>query len=657
MSAITQHNTIFLNNQWYPVVPESYAVQDVTAFPPIVREGHPTYEQLQGDNVVGWDNWAGGFAEVQYTDPDRYYFSNGCDASTPFQVILGPRRNFTSGISDPPLKIRQLLPGELPVGITATAVFQKDSGADTWSSKLSSVTPTDIIAWGDGTNTLYLVAMGNANAYQYTTSLSGTPSWTTSNLTANSDDDKADFWAVGPGGTGINGGTLWKAVKPNKVFATDDPKNTSGHWTSPYYIGSSATDITAFGVFDNRLLVGKPEGLFWVQPDGTVELLIDMSGAVSANNCEGMVSWRGYLFVPWQQGLYQFSGGNLLNLGEITTSFRNVGPNVNAANASAIRGRITAMAPSSDALWAAVESNAGNSYIMKYNGDPVPGRGWHPISLAEESTSIEAMGVEIPSSGNPRLYFGISGLFDGVRYYILSADGDNPLLDSNYRYQLQGTLELAEYASPIKGMTKLFAQLRIEVENVDGASKYVDISISTNSTEVGDIGDLSYTQDDAGNFTALQRVDQEGISTITFSTTTTGRRIILRATLNTDDDTVTPRMRLVELSYQLRPVYRRRWQFDVAAAEFQRTHPTRRPQHMITNLEAARDSGEAVNFQDEYGDTWDVVVETVTRVSTEWPPGKPPNAIMRVSLLEYQNAAGAWYADAEDAIVEEIFAA
>lgn len=626
--------TVRLNGNAFEVVPRSWQVSELVPVPAPMREGATAFADRQDDSAYTQRDWSDGYGQVTHPSPSaptRFADSRNVLTDVPgLGVVLSFEHQVVTGMDEAPTKVTQLTVAGRMAALSATKVWLRQAAADVMDSKLSGVTPKDIIAWGDGANTLYLVAMGSGAAYRYTTDITASPpTWVTSALSG--DDAKADFWAMGPKGTGTSGGTLWKALKPNKVYATDDPKNATGHWTSPYLVGSSATEITSFRIFDGRLLVGKPEGLFQIKPDGTVEPIIELAGALDGNNCMAMESWGSYLFVPWLQGLFLYKGNYLLNLAEVTASFRDVGPGINSGSGSDVRGRVLAMCHAPTRLYAVLASESGNYNVLRYNGNPTPGYGWAPF-LALDANACAALGWEQPASGNPRLYFGYGA---GLRYVIMPRSGDNPLLDSGCRFASSGWVESAEYESPLPMMAKAYTYEALDLERVGAGGRYVDVSYSVDGAAWG----------------ALMRVEAEGLSNIYYSTNTTGRRIKRRHTLGTGENTNTPRLRLAELHWEPRPPARKRWSFQVIVAAGTASNPTRTASKAKGLLEAARNSVAPVGFTDRLGDSWDVFVEQVGEVEVAKIPGTAESVfVISVAAKEFRSGLGVFYYDDENAL-------
>lgn len=631
--------TITLNGNLFEIVPGSFRIAPQARAPRLV-EGAPGQGEAAEDSVVGWNDWQDGGFEAVWRNPARFATAKDVITDIPNQITLSflqQTMTYSQTIDGAPIKIAQFRPGDLPVMITPAIVWLKDSGANSWTAKLTGVSPTDIIAWGDGTDTLWLVAMGNATAYRYTTDITASPvSWTTSNLGAGGNAQYADYWAVGPKGSGSNGGTLWKAVKPNLVYASSNPKN-GGAWTSAYTVGGSESNITGLAVIEDRLIVAKTDGLYWIQPDGTVQLLVDMSGAVDANNGSAIAGWGGYMFLNWAQGLYQLSGRNLLNVGEITGSFRDVGPNANNQESGDVRGRVTALLGAPTRLYAALTNESGNYSISRYNGDTRAGFGWNPGFLYLGANACSALGWEVPSSGNPRLYFGYGS---GVRYVVMPRSGDNPLNDSACSYAASGSLELAEFeGAPFRAMAKAMLYLGVDAERLSSGARYVDVAY-----KIDDDGDDAWQ--------TLGRYQTSGLNKVYYSTIASGRRIKLQLTLGTTGSTNTPRVRSVEHHYEFRPARRKSWFFQVKAAPT-RTNPTRTAKAVRDLLVAAGDADGSVAFEDRYGSPWDAFVEEVNEIETVRIPGSAePLEVIAVRAREFKTGAGHFTVDALDALVD-----
>lgn len=633
--------TILLNGIVFEILPSSMRVTPQATAPRIVN-GLPSGGEASEDSVVGWDDWQDGGFEVTYKNPARVSTAKDVITDIPHQLTLSMLQQATTGVDEAPTKIAQLRAGDRMTAISATEVWLKDAAGEAWTAKLTGVTPTDLIAWGDGTDTLWLVGMGNATAYRYTTDITATPvTWTVSNLGAGGDAQYANFWASGSAGTGGSGGTLWKAVKPNKVYASANPKN-GGAWTSAYTVGGSETNITGMAVIEDRLIVAKEDGIYWVQPAGTVQLLIDLKGAVDATSGKQMVAWGGYIFLNWVQGLFQLSGRNLLNVGEVTGSFRDIGPHVANQEAGDVRGRVVALLGAPTRLYAVLANESGNYSISRYNGDPRPGYGWNPGFLWLGASACNALGWEQPTTGNPRLYFGYGA---GIRYVLLPLYGDNPLLDSACRFASTGTVEMAEYeGAPFRAMSKAMLYDALDLDRTSASARYVDIA---------------YKLDDDGviGWSTLGRFETDGLSKKYFSTTETGRRIKLQLTLGTTASTNTPRVRLLEHHFEFRPTRRRVWNFQVKAAQT-RTNTTKTAKAIRDDLVAAGDSVQPVSFEDRFGTLWDCFVTQV--LEQEWAklPGAPePQEVIGVTLHEFKSGVGASYCDSESAIVGVSYAA
>lgn len=630
-------DTLILNNKVYQIAPGSYQVEDMAAFPQPVRDGTPSYDTLAHESVVAWDDWQDGGGEVLYREPARYYNAQNVITDIPHQLTLSYLQRATSGLLEAPTKLAQLRPNDPMVALSTARLYSKSTTTDDWTA-LFTGTPTDVVAWGNSSGEpMYLIARGSSTAYVYSTALGS--AWTTSTLTSR--DAWADFFAVGPKGTGSSGGTLWKALKPNRVYATDDPSN-AGHWSAAYEVGGSETNITGLAVLEDRLIVAKEEGLYWVQPSGTVQPLVDFRGAVDAENGKALTAWGGYTFANWAQGLYQLSGRNLLNVGEVTAAFRDVGPHVGSQAGADARGKVVALCPTPTRLYAVLQSETGNYSVNRYNGDTRPGFGWNLGFLWLSTNACDAIGWEVPASGNPRLYFGYGA---SARYVVMPRFGDNPLLDSGVSFAPSGTVEMAEYESRLKAMSKSMLYTAVELERTSAGARYVDVAYKLDD-------------DGTGAWQTLRRIDADGLTKAYFSTTETGRRIKLQLTLASTTSSNSPRVRTLEHHYELRPARRQRWSFGVVAAQGTRSHPTRTAKNIRDDLVAARDSVQPVPLEDALGGLWDVFVDSVSEIQTAKLPGAPePALLVSVTAKEFKSGVGAFYVDAEEAVEGKAYAA
>jgi hypothetical protein len=636
--------TIMLNGEVYEIMPGTMQVGPQALIPKVV-EGVPGGGEANDDSVVGWDDWQDGGFEVTWANAARFHTAKNVITDIPHQLTLSYLQEVSTGVNEAPTKIAQLRAGDLPVAMSAASVWIQDTGSENWTATLAGVTPTDIIAWGDGTDTLWLVAMGQSTAYRYTDDLYAGPAvWTTSNLGASGDAQYADFWAIAAEGGATSGGTLWKAVKPNKVYATSDPKNTTGAWTSAYFVGGSESEITGMAVLQDRLYVAKTDGLYWINADGTVQPLIDMRSAVDVNNGKALVSWGGATYINWVQGLYQGVNQSLLNLGEVTGSYRDIGPHVHNQESGDIRGRVVAMLGAPTRLYLVMVNTAGEYSISRFNGDTRPGFGWNPGFLWLDDHVCNAMGWVQMTGDNPRLYFGYDAT---LRYVVLPKFTDNPLpVSSDVKFCPSGTIEMSEYeGAPHRSMIKTMLHMAVDMERLDAATgRHVDVA---------------YVIDDTGSTSGatLHRVEDDGISKLYYSTLAWGRRIKITLGLATGTSANTPRVRMLEHHYEFRPTRRKRWSFQVKASST-RSNPTKTPKKIRDELAALVESTAAIAFEDRYGDTFDVLAEDVTEVEFAKLPGEPqPLETLGVKLREVRPAVGHYTIDSEAARVDYCFVA
>ena len=77
----------------------------------------------------------------------------------------------------------------------------------------------------------------------------------------------------------------------NTIYSCEDPSDDSD-WDTGTDIAESDSDVQGIRVFNEKLIVGKTDGLYHYRSDGSVRQLWDAAGAVSSDNCRFMEIWR-----------------------------------------------------------------------------------------------------------------------------------------------------------------------------------------------------------------------------------------------------------------------------------------------------------------------------------------------------------------------------
>lgn len=262
----------------------------------------------------------------------------------------------------------------------------------------------------------------------------------------------------------------WASVSQYQVSKFATTPTLASNWSWKGAIGDPGKAITSLAELGSLLYVGKEDGLYVLDMTGIGQRLTPEVGAYAhADNCENMRAWHGSLWVPHIRGLLNYR--NLAAQGFLVTPATPGGP-VDEGNP--VHGYVTAMAGDNRWLYVALYTPDGDTYIVagreaqegEFSEGPLI---WHPLAKIA-SVKCEAMHI----SGlytNPRLYFGLG---DDVGYIILPRAGDNPINDSNCRYNLTGSIYFPSHSWASPTTSKLWKSIEIQGDKITSA-RYVEV--------------------------------------------------------------------------------------------------------------------------------------------------------------------------------------
>ena len=538
-------------------------------------------------------SWHHGRGALEWEDPDAFYDSREVDSRIRGQLILTMLQNLTTltgsaSIAGNPVKFHLDSTAAnlfVAAGGASRDVFQWTNGSTIWAAETAGLAadPTDIIEFLGA----IFVAQGEANNVRRKAS----GSWG-----AGTSGFPAVFFATA-------GNVLYWCDNINEIyFSVADPTAAAANRQGPIYVGDTNTYIRALRVWDNRLYIGKDDGLYVLQ-DGRVLKLLDFSFARDANNFRWMKDWQGALYFPILGGLYRLIAGVTLQA---------VGPNRGAAGelelvniaterdqrtfkslATTRTGQIVDIVPTDSFLYAVVDGLSGTSQILAFNGV-----GWHQVvEGAAANTRIRAAFFTsvLASAGSlsiPRLWYG----YGTNAYNVMLPDGtDDPYEYSSETYVVDGNLDSPWFTAHLPGVHKEWHDVTMESENFS----------STETVQV------SYELDDLGAYQNL--VDSSGTAyphtfspsqTIAFPVRTVSRRIRLRFSLARGSTaTETPKVKRVIVRYLVRPDTRYAWQLRLRAGRaiynpYLRLRERADSAEVRQRLERARDSRSRLTFDD-----------------------------------------------------------
>jgi len=201
----------------------------------------------------------------------------------------------------------------------------------------ASAAATDIVTY----LTNVYVAFGSAAAYVYGSSTS----WTVSNLA--SDSKYAVHLAV-------SRATLWKSEDVNEIRSSTNPVN-GGSWSSTYTVGSTDRIINNMYSFNDTIVVGKEDGLWWYKRtynDGSsanefVNQTNEYDKFQSTDNFSQGQDWLGWLWlIAANQSVYRT---NLQTIQDITD-------HISSPLIDELSGRVRAITHDTHNLYMATEN-------------------------------------------------------------------------------------------------------------------------------------------------------------------------------------------------------------------------------------------------------------------------------------------------------------
>ncbi|KKK90597.1 hypothetical protein LCGC14_2721420, partial [marine sediment metagenome] len=107
-------------------------------------------------------------------------------------------------------------------------------------------------------------------------------------------------------------GVQWDGLLRNCVSGLDPLLSAS--WSDEIQCGSKVQIPTGIAAFEKTVLVGKPDGLYGVSPEGKgIRIITRMTRAT--NNCLGLTVIDPYAWVPHSRGLFRFAPGLVESIG------------------------------------------------------------------------------------------------------------------------------------------------------------------------------------------------------------------------------------------------------------------------------------------------------------------------------------------------------
>lgn len=579
-----------------------------------IEEVQPLAQQIMSDMTSGQRSykyetaarfltWHLGFGlgEIRdETDRGRYHYAKNVDARFRGQLILGPQISSSAFASNAEVKVQFIQYNAGFYAIGARYVHKYNEGTGQWDvskdmGASSAAVKGCATVYGD-----YLIVGAGSSVDYWRLFTDGT-------------------WDQPAAGIKIQlsalvGNTLWRIFSSNQLSSSVNMTT----WATAVAIGDSRNVATLLTDYNGNPLTGKPEGLFEYDGTKVSNRLPELAYRINASNCAGGKPTRGKLFLPVGPSLWQYTADAVQTEGKPTRSAEALAPGISRESSNEVRGTINDLWPDVDFLWGVFAAASGNYYIVAYDYNEAPGQGWHQVAQTS-TTSTTALGRFQPASGNPRMFYSEG---TAIKYFLLPLNALNPYVDTNYLYATSGDIYLPVEADTYDDIVKAYLAVKINVDGVNGTTRYVDVA---------------YSLDGAAEVT-LGRVISSGISTLFFPSSTTGRRMYLHLTL-TGTSTVTPRVLPFSRHYKLRFDRKQLWKFNLVLSR--KAIPTIPKQALaqLIALESARASSAPVAFTDKDNRDWTVFVESLGQ-GQPYDDGGDQIITAPVELLEWRSGLG-----------------
>lgn len=486
---------------------------------------------------ITFENWSGGCGVVVSKpgtlSTDVYSHSQGVDLSWGRRGYLSPDRQVSTDLTN--TWIRALFTSLGTFVIVADEVWEWDSSTSTFLSRLSSVTPTDIIEFEGN---IY-VAMGDSADYQY--SANGT-AWTASTLTVK----RFSQWAVRSGQDGS--ARLWGILSTGELRQTPDAVNGGTQWSAATQIGDTWETLHRMVTAADFLYIFKEEGIYSF--DGLiVEDVFPARQLARPNNGKQVLLWQdGFIYCNYGDILWQFDPA--------ARTLRQVFPLLDRIGHPEINGTITGLGGDASHIYFALKNAAGNTYFIKgkpsYRDDE--DSEWHTWVYrgASDCNVIAPVRSGAIDASNPVV---LANAANVAGWYILPGPGLRPEDDAAYRFEINGFVVGSWVDGGALLHTKLLSAGRIVMER-GTAARYVRLDYATNG---------------GAAFTTIAQTEGTGIVVGVPPQSVRFSRIRYKAYLQTDVNNDTPALGGIVFDATPAPMKHRQFDFAVDCGSFQMT--------------------------------------------------------------------------------------
>lgn len=559
-----------------------------------------TWKNPTGDGMLGIDEG------IQFR-PNKYLSSKGADAAFPGQVLIQPQATTVSVASGAPVlsaPIKQVdavnSTGSLSAflvqnGTTLHALNYATPRAWTAAASLNQV-GKDIVVYG--TSVAATWGAGYVYGYGHPAAYTSVPS------------TAADF-------LGVMGNTLYRAVTPNTVFAgTGGSLGTA--WDSGSTIADSSYNIQSLRAVEQILLIGKTDGIYSIDADGTVVPFTPELRQIASSNFASTARtavFNGDYYFATDYGIIQISGADgqkhRIGLDQL-------------ASPDLPTPQVRALCSDDRCLYALVQNTSTDLMILRRD---IHGA-WNTYYWDGTAGTKQGQHIGISAAlGYPALFF---SYFDGASTYTTKAIRlsvyPNPSQDTNYRYDTTSQnywVRLGRFG-PLESNIVL-DRCTVLSDNLT-ANITITPYLSTDGAAAAQFGSAAATS--------------SPYAEIKPATASSGHYHDAYAYLATNAAATSPVLRSISFKGYLQPGRRRVHHYLIAAAGNYTTPQgdlvLQDPTTTISNLETLRTTAGTLTVIDENGTTFTGIVTDVAPLSVDGLGGKEdtPSYSIPITIVE-----------------------
>jgi len=554
-------------------------------------------------------DWAGGMQTVEegieYHQKPQYISSKGADAAFPGQVLCQPSATTISVGSGPALGgVLKQVDFTASGGAINTFLVEnqryahKLSGANTWTQAVdlgAGQAAKDGIAHGG------FIAIGYGSGGQVYSADGATFTVATAN--------KADAY-------GALGQNLYRAVVPNTVFASTA---VNGAWDSGSTIADSSFTINSLVGLEQVLLIGKTDGIYSIDSDGTVvpftpELRTQANAKFAS--IQASDSFNGDYYFRTLNGVIEISGGD--------GTKKRVGLD-QLANPDIPTVVVQAITHDDRYLYALCANTSNDLMILRRS----IGGNWHVFYWDGSTGTKQGQHIAVSSVfGYPALFF---SYYDGAAYttkFIRLSTFPNPLQDTNYRYDTSTTSRIRIGRFGTAEAQMVIDSILIQSRNCTAGATITPYVSADGATPI-QFGSIA--------------VMSSPFTTVNAGVAVTANFIDLYFDLTTDSNQISPVLVGFSVKGAYRPNHRRVHSFNFITT---RGHGATRtgnrlaaPTETAANLEALVASNAYQTVIDERGHTFAGLVHDVSRLTLDVDPGDEPDEFIQATVWEAATAS------------------